>query len=184
MLVKEKNRREIEERLKGLGNYVKIDYLASCLKQQIDFDTKRFVLIKLAELYKEKKMYLESGKMMQNAAPINTTNKAMINDYILAAEMFVKAGNFYSADMAFEKALGCSGDNQRFEVKQIKIDLYKSQAEHYLKNDKRSGAAIAFERLLELNLAPTERREIQEKLLNLYEKLGKIREYSNLKRAM
>ncbi len=184
MLVKEKSRREIEEKLKGLGNYVKIDYLLSCLKQPIDFDTKRFVLLELAKLYKEKKMYLEAGKMTQAAAPINTAFKGMISDYILAAEMFVKAGNFDNADITFEKAIGCASDEQRFEIKQVKIDLYKNQAEHYFKNDKRSSAVIAFERLLTLNVTENERREVQEKLLGLYEKLGKIREYYSLKRAM
>ncbi|MDO8509131.1 MAG: hypothetical protein Q7S27_05610 [Nanoarchaeota archaeon] len=184
MLVKEKNRREIDDKLKSLGNYVKIDYLLNCLKQPIDFDTKRYVLVKLAELYKEKKMFLESGKMMQNAAPINTTNRAMISDHIFSAEMFVKAGNFNYADIAFEKALSCAGDNQRFEIKQIKIDMYKSQAENYLKNDKRNNAVNAFEKLIELNLAPSERKEVQDKLLSLYDRLGKIKEYYNLKKAM
>ncbi len=185
MLVKERNRREVEEKLKGLGNYVKIDYLLSCLKQPfIDFDTRRFVLLELAKLYKEKKMFLEAGKMIQSAAPINTTYKGMINDYVASAEMFVKAGNFDNADISFEKAIGCASDKERFDIKQIKIDCYKGQAEEFFRNDKRNNAMIAFEKLLTLNLAGSERREVQEKLLGLYDKLGRIREYYSLKRGM
>lgn len=185
MLVKEKNRREIEERLKALGNYVKIDYLNSCLKQSaLDFDTRRFVLLELARLYKEKKMHLEAGKMLQSAAPINTGYKGMIQDYVASAEMFAKAGNFENADISFEKAIGCANEKEKFEIKQIKIDRYKAQAEEYYKNDKRHNAMVAFEKLLELNLAPSERKEVQEKLLSLYDRLGKIRDYYSLKRAM
>ncbi len=184
MQVREKTRQEIEAKLKTLGNYVKMDYLQSCLKQPIDFDTKRFIFLTLAELYNEKKMFLEAGKMMQNAAPINTAKKAIINDYIAAARMFVRAGNFDNADIMFERALGHANDNEKFEIKQKKIDAYKNQAGEYLKNDKRNNAVLSFEKLLDLNLAQSERKEIQEKLLILYERLGKIREYFNLKRAM
>ena len=51
MQVKEKNRREIEERLGKMGDYVKIDYLISCLKRDLDFDSKRFCLIKLSFMF-------------------------------------------------------------------------------------------------------------------------------------
>ena len=185
MQIKEKNRKEIEIRLKTLGNYVKIDYLASCLKEQsLDFDTRRYVLLELAKLYKERKMFSEAGKMLHAAAPINTTYKGMLSDYVASAEMFVKGGNFENSDISFEKALACANDNEKFEIKQIKIDYYKHRAEEYLRDDKRTNAVAAFEKLLTLNLALTERKEIQEKLLNLYDKLGRIKDYYNLKNNM
>lgn len=184
MQIKEKTRREIEERLQHLGNYVQIDYLLSCLKQQLDFDTKKFVLLKLSKLYEDKKMYLESGKMIQAAAPINTTFLSMMSDYMKAAELFVRAGNFDNADIAFEKATANANEKQRQEIKNKKIDLYKIQADYYLEIDKRHSALLAYEKLLSLNLGESERGEVQSKLLDLYSKLGKIREYYALKRAM
>lgn len=184
MQVKEKNRREIEEKLRSLGNYVQIDYLLSCLKQQIDFDTKKFVLLKLSKLYEDKKMYLEAGKMMQSAAPINTTFLSIVGDYTKAAELFVKAGNFDNADIAIEKAMANANDKQRQEIKNKKIDLYKKQADFYYESDKRNSALLAYEKLLSLNLGESERRESQSKLLGLYSRLGKIREFYALRRAM
>jgi hypothetical protein len=56
------------------------------------------------------------------------------------------------------------------------------QAKDYLKRYKRKNAMIAFEKLLEINLTDPERKEVQNTLLDLYEKLGKIREFYNLKR--
>ena len=105
MLIKEKTRREVEEKLKSLGDFVKIDYLTSCLKQQVDFDTRKFVLLQLSKLYEDKKMFVEAGKMIELAANINTTFQNQINDFLKAAELFVKGGDFDKADKSFEKAL-------------------------------------------------------------------------------
>lgn len=184
MDVKERNRREIEERLGKMGDYVKIDYLMSCLKKNLDFDSKRFSLLKLTELYERRKMFLEAAKMMLAAAPINTTFQAKIDDFVKAAGLFVKAGNFDFAENAFEKALSTGNEKQKEEIKQNRIKSYKEQAELYLKNDKRNSALVAYEKLLLLNLKGEERKEIQKSLLGLYEKLGKIREFYSLKRIM
>ena len=185
MQVKERTRREVEEKIKTLGAFVKMDYLTSCLKQPIDFDTRRFVLLKLAELYKEKKMFFEAGKMMHNAAPINTTIMEKINDYVHSGELFLKSGNFEHADIAFDKAIGsCEIERQRTYIKDKKINFYKQQAKFYLQNEKRQSAAHAYEKLLSLNLAESEKKEAQETLLELYQKLGKIREFYALKRTM
>lgn len=184
MEIKERNRHDVEERLKSMGDYMKIHYLTACLKHPFDFDTKRFALVKLGELYENKKMFLEAGKMMMNAAPINTTFHDKMDDFLKAAELFAKAGNFDEADIAFEKAIACGNDREKINLKQRRIELYKNQAIAYFDNDKRHSALIAYEKLLSYNLSETERREAQSKLLYLYEKLGKIKEYGNLRRAM
>lgn len=185
MLVKERNRREIEERLKGMGDYVKIDYLASCLKQQLDFDSRKFVLLELSDAYESKRMFTDAGKLMQNAAAINTTIAGQITDYVRAGNLFVRGGNFDEADSVFDRALAlCVNEGQRRDVKKTKKSLYKSQAEFYITTDKRKNAMIAHEKLLSLDLDSQEKKEVQEKLLTLYEKLGKIRDFYNLKRGM
>ena len=184
MEIKERNRREVEERLKSMGDYVKIHYLTTCLKQPIDFDTKRFAFLKLGELYENKKMYLDAAKMMMNAAPINTTFQGKITDFVKAAELFIKTENFEDADIAFDKAMACGNEREKLEIKQKKMDFYKSRALYYFDNDKRHSALLAYEKLLTFNLIEPERREVQSKLLYLYERLGKIKEYNNLRRVM
>lgn len=185
MLVKERNRREIEARLNGMGEYVKIDYLSSCLKQQLDFDTRKFVLLELADVYESKRMFSDAGKIIQNAAAINTTISGKISDFVKAGNLFVRGGNFDEADSVFDKALAtCANDEQRRDVKKTKRNLYKSQAEFYFTVDKRKNAMTAYEKLLSLDLDMQEKREAQEKLLLLYEKLGKIRDYYNLKKTI
>ena len=75
-------RKEMEAKLANSGDYVKMDYLQRCLKMQLDFDTKKFALVKLAGVYESRKMFLEAGRMMRNAADINATADSKFNDFI------------------------------------------------------------------------------------------------------
>ena len=184
MIVKEENRRDIEQKLIKLGDYIKIDYLSSCLKKPLDFDTRKFVLLKLSEIYEQKNMFSDSAKMIQLSASINTTIQGQISDLIKAGGLFIKAGNFDLADSMFDKAFAYADTIQKVGIKNSKKEMYKKQAELYLKNDKRKNAMLAYERLSELDLDSLERRETQQRLLSLYEKLGKVKEYFNLKKEI
>lgn len=174
-------RREVEERLKRVGDYVKMDYLSACLKKQLDFDTKKFVLLKLAEVYEQRRMFAEAAKMMRNAAEINTTYEGKMNDFVKSAELFVRAGHFDESDVSFTKALGCAKELEKARIKQTRKEWYKAQAKEYLARDRRSHAVIAYEKLLALELSLQEKKEAQTTLLSLYEKLGKVKEFYALK---
>jgi tetratricopeptide (TPR) repeat protein len=184
MNIKENNRREIEVRLKEMGDFVKMDYLNLCLNVDLDIDARRFVLLKLSELYEKKSMFLEAGKMLQNAAPINPSASKKINDYLGAAGFFVKAGNFDGADSAFGKALVFGGPSQNEEIKKKRNELYRLQLDMLLIKDKRQNALTVCEKILKFELPEAEKKIIQGKLLDLYDKLGKIREYYALKKLM
>ncbi len=175
------NRRELEERLKNVGDYVKMDLLSSALKKQLDFDTKKFVLMKLAEIYEARKMFSEAARMMRNAAEINTTYDGKMNDFIKSCVLFTKGGSFDEADISFTKAMGSATELQKGRLKVVRKDALKAQAREYLNRDRRSHAVEAYEKLLSLELASDEKREAQNTLLMLYEKLGKIKEFYALK---
>ena len=185
MDVKEVTRREIEAKLPTIGDYVKMDYLQSCLKKQLDFDTKKFVLTKLSSIYESRKMFLEAGRLIRISADINTTYDGKINDLVKSTELFIKGGNYDESDLSLNKAIAVATQKQKIEIKGKIKDLYKMQAQELLKRDKRKNAMDAFEKLLMIpELTSDEKKDAQLKLLNLYEKLGKIKEYSNLKRAI
>ena len=180
----EVTRREIEEKLKNVGDYVKIDYLAAALKKQLDFDTRRFVLTRLSALYESKNMFLEAGKLIRAAADINTTYEAKMNDFVKSAELFIKSGNFAEVDISVTKAIAVANERQKVDVKMKVKEAYKMHAQEAMKRDKRKQAMDVYEKLLTLDLMPNERKEMQTTLLELYQKLGKIREYSNLQKSM
>lgn len=175
-------KKEVEAKLASVGDYVKMDYLQSCLKKDLDFDTRKFVLMTLSNIYETKKMYLESGKMIRNAAEINTTFEGKMNDFMKSVELFIRAGLFAEADISFAKALACGTELQKSRLKLKHKELYKSVAKDFLIKDKRKHALEAYEKLYSLDLSPDEKNEVKNALMPLYEKLGKIREYNNLKR--
>ncbi|MEK6928868.1 MAG: hypothetical protein AABW65_02855 [Nanoarchaeota archaeon] len=170
------SRREIEDRLAKVGDYVKMDYLQDCLKKKLDFDTKKFVLVKLATIYESRKMYLESGRLIKISADINSTFEGKMRDFIKSAEMYIKGGNFEESDISMTKAIAMANERQKVEIKIKLKELYKAQAKEFLRKDKRKHAMETYEKILTLNLDPLEKKEAQISLLSLYNKLGRIKD--------
>lgn len=184
MKIQERTKQEVEAKLSTMGDYVKMDYLQRALGSGLDFETRKFVLLQLSRLYETKGMYLEAGKLMKNAAEINTTFKSKITDFMKSVELYVRGGNYTEADFVFAQALALGTDREKSELKMLMKNYYLTQARGYSKVDKRSLAKKAYEKLLSLELGPQERKDIQKELLVLYEKLGNIRDYYKLKEGM
>ncbi len=184
MKVQERSRQEIQAKLAKMGDYVKIDYLQRALGSGLDFDSRKFALVELSKLYESKGMYSEAGKMIKNAAEINTTFKAKMQDYMKSVELYVRGGLYQDADFVFAQALALATDREKPELKVAMKNFYMTNARAYLKADKRTPARKIYEKLLTLDLNPSEKQEVQKELLVLYEKLGAIRDYYKLKEGM
>ena len=183
-IVKEGTKREIEAKLAKQGDYVKIDYLVSCLQQNLDFDTRKFVLTQLARLYENKGMLAEAGRLMRNAADINTTFAAKISDFLASAKMFARAGKFEEADLSIRKALASGNTREKADIKSKQKLMYMAEADVLLGKEKRREALTAFEKLQTLDLTPTEKANVENTLLGLYEKLGRVSDFMALKRKL
>ena len=97
----------------------------------------------------------------------------------------IKAGDFDFADISFSKATASATDLQKKVLKEKKKEMLKIQAEVYMKKDKRANAMKTYERLIEMHeLSLEEKKIVQTKLLDLYNKLGKVRELLNLQKSM
>ena len=184
MRVNEISRRDIEARMNSMGDFVKMDYLLSCLKKNNDFETRKFIFLKLSELYEARKIYFEAGRMLQNAATIDISSIKKIDYYTGAAALFIQGGKLDDADSAFEKAMAVSNLEQKEKINLKKVECYKIQAKLLLAKDKRNSAMLMFERLLRLNLQEEDKKETQRNLLDLYNKLGKVKEYIALKKII
>ncbi len=180
----ERTKGEIEKRLSQMGDYVKMSYLQRALSSHLDFDTKKFVFSKLAEIYHSRNMFLEAAKMMKGGAEINTTFKDKIRDYMKVVELYIKGGDYVESDRIFVQALALANDREKQELKKKRKEYYMMQAEAYFSRGKRSQAKTVYERILALDLTPEEKKLAQGKLLDLYNKLGNVREYYNLKRSI
>jgi tetratricopeptide (TPR) repeat protein len=178
-------RKEVEAKLINVGDYVKMDFLQRCLKKNLDFDTKRFVMIKLSAVYEARMMYLEAGKIARNVADINTTFEGKFNDFSKSMELYVRGGNYEEAEVSFKKALACANEKQKTLLKaKFKVSL-NMRAKELMSKDKRKNAMEVYEKFIQLPfIDANERKEAQSALTFLYQKLGKIRELYSLQKDM
>ena len=175
---------DVEKELKEKGDFVKIDHLTRLLEGNISRDVKSFIYLKLAELYEKKSIFTESAKMFNKIALNSITFADKIKFHTKEAEMYVKAGNFKKVDDAVKKAMSEANANQRAEINFNVREFYKRQAEIYEKELKRNHAVKVYEKLLETTSSEIDKRMIKKKLLGLYEKLGRLKEYFVLKKSL
>lgn len=179
MIVQEKTRGEVEQKLGMMSDFLKMEYLESCIKQHREFDTKKFCNMKLAELYAGRNMFLEAARNAAAAAELAATFKEKIEAYMKETELWIKAGQYERAEESFRKALASGSSQEKHEMKRSIKELYKKQALVFEKAGRNANSLKIYQKLLEIS-DDAEKLEIKQKLLALYKKLGKIREYSVL----
>ncbi len=182
--ITERTRTEIDAKLKTMGEYVKMSYLQRAAKSQLDFDTRKFVLLELTRIYEQKGMFLDASKTMRAAADITTTFKEKMGQFMKAVEFNVRGNNFIEAERIFAQALALGNDREKWEMKQLYKQFHFAQANVYLKHDRRNNAKEIYQKILSLDLSPDERTQVQNTLLDLYYRLGNVREYHALKDKM
>jgi len=175
---------EIEEELEGKGDFVKIDLLERYLDQSPPLDLKKFALRILIQVYDNIKMFNEAGKTEEILATNSIAFSEKNNHFVKAAGFYIKASQFNSADYAMKRAMVEANQTEKQDIYFAVKDFYKRQAEVYERELKRKNALRIYEKLLEMNISDLEKKEIKERLLGLYEKLGMLKEYYALKKAL
>ncbi len=182
MLKKGMTKTEIENELKNKGDFVKIDYLSKYVHEDIPTDLKKFCYEMISEIYERNSMFNDAAKAMD----IVGENVVVLNDKIKyftkEAELYVKAGYFDKAEEIIKKVLIKASSKQRDDIKNSLKLFYKNQAETYEKERRSSHAIKVYEKMLTLtNLTEPEKTAINDKLMKLYENLGRIKEYFTIK---
>jgi len=177
MYVREKTKEEIEKKVFGMSDMVKIEYLESAAKiLGGSVDVRRFVHEKLAELYEKKGMFKEAARNIVAASLVCVTFREISKLKLKEAELHIKAGEYEAADSAFNQAVSNAGKQEKDSIKKLRKEIYSKQAEDYEKKTRCSHALRIYERIY------SEERSLglKEKLRKLYERLGKIRELRSL----
>ena len=182
--IAERTRVEIDAKIKTMGEYVKMSYLQRAVKSQLDFDTRKFVLLELTKIYEQKGMFLDASRSVRAAADITTTYKEKIGQFMKAVEYSIRGNSFAEAERLFAQALALGNDREKWEMKQMYKQFHLAQAQNYLKNDRRNNAKEIYQKMLTLDLTAEEKTFVQNTLLDLYYKLGNVREYHALKDKM
>ena len=183
MLNKEMTTQEIENDLNKHSDFMKIDMITRFTNDLLPNDLKIFLYKKLMELYKSNKMSIEAAKVAKNIAMLSDSYKEKEKYHIAEAELYIIAGAFEKVNSAMKNAMVNARATERDHIAYTIKEFYKIQADIYEKERKRGNASRIYEKILEMNMLPTERQQIKEKLLDLYDKLGKTKEYFILKKA-
>lgn len=176
MLTKDMHKPEIEAELEGKGDFVKIDYLNRYLKETPPIEMRKFAYLKLAEVYLEKDMFIDAANAFKNAAVNSITFREKQENYLREAKAFVSALKFDESDKALRKALNEANQKEKREIYEKLVEFYKKEIDKLEKNDKPGQLTKLYEKFLKLKVNDEDKEEVKEKLLNLYERLGKIKE--------
>lgn len=171
---------DIENELKNKGDFVKIDHLNRYLKNTDSLELKKYIHLRLAEIYESKNFISDATKNIEAAADTSHTFKEKIDLYMRATTLLIKGGQFDLADKSFSKAVFHGNTREREIIKAQYLDLYTTQAKKEEVSGKNRIAANIYEKLISLPQSDQKRIEIKKKLLDLYQKLGRIRDYNKL----
>jgi tetratricopeptide (TPR) repeat protein len=185
MRTREKSVREISDKLKGMGDYVKMGYLKDCLRSALDLETRRFVLSNLSAIYEKRNMMSEAAKLYRALADLNLNKDSRVNDLIKSVELFIRAGMFEEAEITYHKALSSVKEIEKQRVIEGVKGFYLAQAKNYSVRGKRRYALQIYEKILKsFNLNVDEKRFVNTELLELYKQLGKVREFLDLNKKI
>ncbi len=173
-------RSDVENALSGKGDFVKIDHLNRFLREADSMDIRKFILLKLAGIYEERNFYLDAAKHISAAADMAITYKEKIELYLRETELYIKIGKFDMADKAFTKAHLLGNTMERVETERKYFGFYENQAKQNDKSLQHRKTIELYEKMLSMNFSEDRKTEIKNKLMILYNKLGKIRDYNRV----
>lgn len=182
MLNKEMTKVEIERELKNQGDYVQIDNITRFLKQNPAVDIKRFLYAILIEVYARRKMFGEAAECCGRLVELLINADEKITCLKKQVEFLILAGLFDKADAVWKQMLSIVKPNDRPKLNLEIRQFYKTQAENYEREKRRSMAVKTYEKILTLDVSDFEKREIKEKLVVLYKSLGMVAEYLKLQK--
>jgi tetratricopeptide (TPR) repeat protein len=181
---KETKKEEIEAKVKVIGgDMLKLEYLENCLKKPLTFDVRKYVYMELAKLYEARLMFNEAARNISGAAEISITFKDKMQLYMQTANLLIRHGSYDVADKAFEKALVCANMREKNELKKKFKEMYMQRAKEFEDANKFNNAIRIYEKLPVFGFVnEEEKRQINTRLIGLYNKVGKIQEAMKLER--
>ena len=174
-------KQEIEEALESKGEYIQINLLENYLKLMPPIEMRKFAYIKLAEIYKQKKMFSQEAEFCKKAALNSVTFKEKQKHYLSESKAHILAGKFDLSDKALKKAMDEANSKEKKELYQEIIEFYRKQIKELEAQNKKEKAEKLYEKLIRMKIPEKEKEELRLKLLDLYERLGKTEEIKLLK---
>ena len=174
-----------DELFQGIRQYNtnerKIEYIENEIKKGMKTELKITALVLMADIYKNKKWYNSAAKHYCSAADLAPTFREKIDLYFKTAVMFLQIDDYFSADDNFRKVLVLASSEQKPKIQEKMNELYIERAEKYYNEKYYTKAIKTFSKVLSLKLPREKMLQVYDKLSELYEKIGKPREASQIK---
>jgi len=176
---------DVLERLKTLVPLLQQEYLENLLKRyELNPDVRILSSRKLAELHAARGMWASAARIMSNTASSSERFSTAQELYMSAAELSIKAGDYLLADDnirgAFESA--SPGDKARVQAKGA--EMFLNEAADLDRNGKMTKCVQLYERILKTTRDANVSKRVSERLVVLYQKLGKIQDHMRMKASL
>jgi tetratricopeptide (TPR) repeat protein len=181
MLTKDMKKADIEEILKDKGDFIQIDYLDRFIKDSPPIDMKRFAYEKLARIYLDRNMFENAALMFKNVAINSITFKEQQENYIKEAKCYIRAGRFDEVQNALKKAFAEANKKDRRKMYDEVVAYYKKTGEDYEKARLPGKSISLYEKLIRMKLTVEDKTYVRDRLIELYQKLGRTKDYNFLK---
>lgn len=165
---------ELLQRLRAQPSEAKKqEFLETVLKKPVALDVKMAALTALADLFIEKKWFSLAARNYCYAADLANTFREKMDLYFKGGVLYLRSGDYVAAEDNFRKVLVLSASKDKETLKQKILTLYFEHAGEYEKERQYTKAIAAYNRILMMNLPLQKSNEIREKLVMLYEKIGR-----------
>ena len=183
MQVLEKDKKEIEIRVSKMSDFLKMEYLESCLKKFTDHEIQKFCCIELSKLYESKFMYPEAVKYIFKFQELTGNPMEKKKASQKEIELLIRGGFYDKAESVVKKIVAILNEQEKFELKRNIIGLYGAIGEKAERNGRNAEIVKVYEKMLPY-ATDTEKNHIKFKLISAYKKLGKIREAIELEKDL
>lgn len=182
LLKKEMGKAEIEKELAGKGDYVQIDTIRRFLKENPSPESKKYVCIRLAEIYERRMMFPQAAETYSKLAEMTNIYADKMRFLIMEAGNYIHGGYFDMADSIVNRIIAEVKPMEKTNTLNIIKDFYKTQAMIFEKEKRKAKAVEIYEKMqMSKTLSDAERSDVNAKLLRLYNDLGLVSKFLALK---
>ncbi|MBU2523287.1 MAG: hypothetical protein KKE23_03290 [Nanoarchaeota archaeon] len=176
---------DVRFRLKTLSPMLQQEYLENLLRRlNLDPNIRLMCSREVTELYVRRGLWANAAKIMESAAIFIHNQNIKKDIYKQAAVLYLRAMDLLLAEDCFRKTLENAMEKEKPFLKREIEQIHFTEAANMENIGKRAKAVEVYERMRRLGPDPILQRKINEKLVVLYENLGRIRDYIDLRDSM
>lgn len=165
------------------SDFSKIYYLERLAKENGDISVKKLCYNKLSGIYLSKSMHSKAADNMESLARFALSHEEKVSILMSCVKLLIDGSDNNRAEAVFDKVISISSPSKKIFLRKELVTLYKNRASSLEKSMKSGAALVVYERIFKIG-DDIDRKEVKEKLLPLYLKLGRTSDYNRLKGAI